>query len=370
MEIINATRMTTGYNMGVEPSGRELLLVVIKGTFVLPKAGSAVRLHEQQLPLIMSDTFTGLPGFSAPVNEVDFAPRKPACDVLLVGSAHAPGGRPVTRMPIGLRVGVMQKKCTVVGNRVWNVSTVGTEASAPEYFTRMPLSYDNAFGGTDRNGDDPSQYSAYLPNPVGRGWHKQVKREWVDGKPLPNIEAPGESVTSPIKDYTPVAFGPLARGWTQRVRYAGTYDQQWLDDVFPFLPKDFDERYYQAAPLDQQVPLPKAPMSVELNGFTFDGSRQFVLPHFHAPVHVFPKRGEREDLSAMLDTIVFEPDQDRFTMTWRVARPLKKSMHEIAQVLVGKKGKDWWQQREQIAFPIPVVMVPMELKRPREEQSP
>ena len=47
-------------------------------------------------------------------------------------------------------------------------------------------------------------------------------------------------------------------------------------------------------------------------------------------------------------------------MTWRVARPLKKSMFEIAQVLVGKKGREWWQQREQVAFPIPVVMVPME----------
>ena len=47
-------------------------------------------------------------------------------------------------------------------------------------------------------------------------------------------------------------------------------------------------------------------------------------------------------------------------MTWRVARPLAKNMHEIAQVLVGKKGREWWQQREEVAFPIPVVMVPME----------
>ena len=31
---------------------------------------------------------------------------------------------------------------------------------------------------------------------------------------------------------------------------------------------------------------------------------------------------------------------------------------EIAQVLVGRKGKEWWQQREQVNFPIPVVMVP------------
>jgi hypothetical protein len=54
--------------------------------------------------------------------------------------------------------------------------------------------------------------------------------------------------------------------------------------VFPFLPKDFDERYYQAAPDDQQVALPKGPMEVVLSGFTADGVRQFMLPHFEAPV--------------------------------------------------------------------------------------
>jgi hypothetical protein len=87
---------------------------------------------------------------------------------------------------------------------------------------------------------------------------------------------------------------------------------------------------------------------------------RFLLPHLVAPVHVFPKRGEREDYTASLDTIVIEPDQQRFTLTWRVARPLRRNMFEIAQVLVGKKGREWWQQREEVAFPIPVVMVPME----------
>jgi hypothetical protein len=370
MEIINATRMTTGYNMGVEPSGRESLVVVIKGTFVLPNNGEAVRLHEQQLPLVMSDTFSGAPGFSAPVYEVDFALRKPACDVLLMGCAYSPGGRPVTRLQASLRVGPMQKQCSVVGNRVWNIGVVGAEASAAEYFTRMPLSYDNAFGGADRSDPDPSRHEAYMPNPVGRGWHRSLKKEFLDGKPLPNIEAPGELVSSPFVDYRPIAFGPLGRGWPDRARYAGTYDQQWMDDAFPFLPKDFDPLYYQAAPLDQQVPLPKGPMEVVLNGFTPDGLRQFVLPHFDAPVHVFPKKGGTENLSAVLDTIVFEPEFERFTMSWRVARPLKKSMHEIAQVLIGKQGRDWWQQREQISFPMPVVMVPMELKRSIGEDSP
>jgi hypothetical protein len=87
-------------------------------------------------------------------------------------------------------------------------------------------------------------------------------------------------------------------------------------------------------------------MEVVLSGFTPDGERRFMLPHFEAPVHIFPKRGDREDLVASLDTIVFEPDAERFTMSWRVARPLKKNMHEIAQVLVGQEGRLWWQQRE------------------------
>jgi hypothetical protein len=42
-------------------------------------------------------------------------------------------------------------------------------------------------------------------------------------------------------------------------------------------------------------------------------------------------------------------------MTWRVARPLKKNMFEVAQVLVGKKGREWWHQREEISFPIPFI---------------
>jgi hypothetical protein len=361
MELINATRMTAGYTMGLEPSGRELLVVVMKGTFVLPKAGEAMRLADAQLPLVMADTFTAEPGFSAPVYEVDFAPRKPACDVLLVGGAHAPAGMQVTGMSVGLRVGPLVKRAEVFGERLWQRSVGGYVASAPQHFTQLPLSYDCAFGGVDKRSADEAQHDAYAANPVGRGWFSAQQKDDVgriEGAPLPNLEQPGQPVRDPHGAYTPVAFGPLGRGWAQRARYAGTYDERWLKDDFPFLPKDFDERYYQAAPADQQIPHPKAALEVVLEGVTPDGVRRFTLPYFEAPVHVFPKRGERENYTATLDTIVFEPDAERFTMTWRVARPLKKSLHEIAQVLVGRKGREWWQQREQVAFPIPVVMVP------------
>lgn len=359
MELINATRMVAGYNMGLDPRGREWLVVVIKGTFVLPQPEEAVRLADEQLPLVMADTFTGAPGLSAPVYEADFALRKSACDVLLVGSAHAPEGKPTARTEVILRVGPMNKRFEVVGDRVWQANAAGLQASEPIPFLRMPLSYDVAFGGVDHASSDPAEHDAYMPNPVGRGYRKQLNNEWVDGRALPNTEVMRQPITSPTEAYAPMAFGPLGRGWEARAKLAGTYDQAWLDEVFPFLPKDFDERYFQAAPLDQQIPFSKEPIDVAMRHLTPDGLRHFVLPHFEAPVHIFPKKGEREDHTATLDTIVFEPDQARFTMTWRVARPLKRNMFEIAQVLVGKKGREWWQQREQVAFPIPVVMVPM-----------
>lgn len=359
MELINATRMQTGYTMGLEPSGRELLVVVIKGTFVLPKPGQQVRLHDEQLPLVMTDTFTGQPGFSAPVFEADFAPRKPACDILLIGSAWAPGGRLVTRTEVELRVGPVRKRFDVVGERVWEAGITGIRPSAPQPFVQMPISYDVAFGGADRESEDAAEHDAYLANPVGRGYRKHLKTAWVDGKPLPNTEESGHAVTWPADRYRPMAFGPIGRGWTARARYAGTYDDKWLADVFPFLPIDFDERYFQAAPEDQQMPKPDAPAGVALMNLTPDGSREFVLPHFEAPVSVFPKRGEKEELSAGLDTLIFEPDLDRFTMIWRLTRPLKRGMLDINQVLIGRKGREWWQQREELAFPIQVIMVPM-----------
>jgi hypothetical protein len=359
MELINATRMVAGYNMGLEPSGRELLVVVIKGTFVLPRPGEQVRLADEQEPLVMADTFSGEPGYSAPVHEIDFAPRKHQCDILLVGSAYAPAGQAVTRTQVSLSVGPMRKACDVVGPRVWEAGVTGIHASAPQPFTRVPVSYDVAFGGVDTESEDPAEHDAYMTNPAGRGFRKQLKNAWVDGKPLPLTEEPGQPVTWPAERYKPMAFGPVGRGWQQRACYAGTYDAQWLDEVFPFLPKDFDERYYQAAPLDQQIPIPRQALDVSLVNFTPDGLRQFTLPYFEAPVTIVPKKGGREDYIANLDTVVFEPDNNRFTMTWRVTRPLQRSMFEIAQVMVGRLGSAWWQKRGRTTFPVPVVMVPM-----------
>ena len=96
MDLLNGTKMVAGYTLGVEPSAREHLVVVVKGTFDFPANGGEPTLAEEQAPFVYADTFTGKPGFSAPLDECDFAFRKPRCDVLLNGAAYAPDGKPAT----------------------------------------------------------------------------------------------------------------------------------------------------------------------------------------------------------------------------------------------------------------------------------
>jgi hypothetical protein len=173
---------------------------------------------------------------------------------------------------------------------------------------------------------------------------------------LPNTEELGVEVTQPDGVYRPMSFGAIGRHWEPRRSYAGTYDQQWMDEVFPFLPADFDEQYYQAAPPDQQLATPAEDQLVSLTNLTRSGRSAFVLPHFAAPICIFPRSGSRENLIARMDTITIEPDLERVTVVWRVARALRKNIFEIAQVLVGRKGSEWWQQRDKPGFPVPVVM--------------
>ncbi|MDQ3059972.1 MAG: DUF2169 domain-containing protein [Pseudomonadota bacterium] len=347
MDLINATGMVAGYTMGLAPSGWESLVVVVKGTFCLPEAGQAVQLlgTDSQLPLVTADTFTGKPGFSAPREEVDFAPRKQRCDILLLGSAHAPDHRPATRVPVGLRIGQWQKAFAVVGNRRWEAGLAGVSASPPEPFITQPLSYDVAFGGLDDFPEDPQEHAAFMLNPVGRGWHRHLQGKYVDGTPLPNTEALNQAVTAPDGQYAPMAFGPVGRGWASRLRHAGTYDQHWLDNTFPFLPADFNEAYYQAAPLDQQIAYPQGGEDVVLVNLTPEGRTFFTLPSLDVPVVFFRKTSEAHHTRAVLDTVVIHAETRLLTLTWRASVPLKKNIFEVTQALAGKMPRGWWRAR-------------------------
>ena len=273
-------------------------------------------------------------------------PRKPRCDVLLNGSAYAPGGKPTTAVKVGMKVASVTKVFTVVGDRHWDANGAGIAVTRPEPFEVMPISYDRAFGGVDNFHPDEAKQDAYMPNPAGRGFHVHLASELVHHTPLPNTEENGRSVTRPTGKYRPMSFGAIGRGWQPRSQYAGTYDQRWIDEVFPFLPADFDEAYFQAAPQDQQCAWLKGGEQVQLVNLTPQGRTSFHLPEVDVPVVFFRKQGGREETQAVIDTLLLEPDMRRFSMVWRASLPLKKNMFEIPQVLVGRQTRAWWRARE------------------------
>jgi hypothetical protein len=345
MQLLNATKMKAGYTLGMQPDGRELLVVVVKGTFAMPRGDQEPVLAEKQAPLVEADVFTGEPGLSAPLYESDYAPRKPRCDVLLNGSAYAPGGRPAERVTVSLRVGSLSKSFVVVGKRTWQPGLLHFSPSRPEPFTVLPISYNNAFGGVDRTAEDPSKHRWYPTNHAGVGYSEHQSMKAMEGQPVPNTEEPGHAITNPNAKYRPMAFGPVGRAWQPRPTFAGTYDQKWLDNAFPFLPSDFKEEYYQAAPADQQMAYPQGGEEVELVNLTPAGRSVFKLAKFDLPIEFTLRDRQRKEVRAVLDTIVMEPDLGRFSMVWRTSLSLRRNIFEVTQVAAGKMSPGWYRAR-------------------------
>lgn len=343
MDFVNQSGVEAGWTFGFERDGRELLVVIIKATYNLPQNGEEPTLAEEQAKLVEADEFTGEPGYSAPLRETDYSHRKLRCDVVLNGSAYAPGGFPSRSIAVSLRVGSMQKFFYVFGDRRWQDYLLST--NEPEPFTRTAISYNHAYGGADANEDQPEKVATYTENPVGTGYHPIRSRWALIGKLLPST---AESPT-PISDtkgrYRPMSFGPIGRNFFPRYRHAGTYDQQWLDNEAPFWPKDFSYAYFQCAPEDQQVPFLEGGEEVELQNLTPDGRRRFKVPERRVPVTFLPQNGEDIRADAVCDTFLLEPDLQRFSLTWRLALPLRRNLFELRQTIVGELPYSWHSKR-------------------------
>jgi hypothetical protein len=337
MELVNKTKMQAGWTLGFQTDGRELLVIAAKGTFVMPISSEEAVLAEEQVPLTEADQFTGEPGFSTTLYESDYAHRKPFCDVVLNGSAYAPGGRPTNRVIVSMKVGPLKKSFEVVGDRVWQKGWFfGVKPSKPALFTKLPITYDRAFGGKDKDGKKPDKVETYTKNPIGVGFYPLANKKILVGKPLPSTCELGKVVTRTKGKYEPMSFGFIGRNCPPRPSFAGTYDQTWLDSRAPFWPDNFDYRYFQAAPPAQQIPHPIGGEHIVLENLTPQGKTGFLLPTIDMPILILPYRGKSQELTPVIDTIVLEPDQRRFMLTWRVSLPLRRNCFEVKQVIVGK----------------------------------
>jgi uncharacterized protein YjbI with pentapeptide repeats len=133
-------------------------------------------------------------------------------------------------------VGELQKSLLVIGDRYW----IGNEPTKPQPFSRLPITWNNAFGG-----------DGHEKNPAGKGV-TEVELGKEKAIPLPNIENPTHRISKKEDKPEPVSFGPIGSTHPDRLSMLGTYSEEWFKYDFPgFLP-DMKPGIFNMASDDQQ----------------------------------------------------------------------------------------------------------------------
>ncbi|NHZ38461.1 DUF2169 family type VI secretion system accessory protein [Massilia rubra] len=337
-------------SIGVD--GREHLVIIVKGSWKIPETGQRPRPIAAS-PLAPSDEFFGEPGLSAMRYGDDFARFKPRCDVLFDSLAHSPDGNDVQEMTVACQVGQMKKGLKVIGQRQWRKVLGMYTLTKPQPFTSMPLHFGQAFGGalTYKKGwgsDSEIMTETMLSNPAGIGWGGKRTGGDLDGQPAPTLQALDENISSPTGNYKAVALSAVGRHWEPRSQYVGTYDKHWEEEVFPFLPEDFNEQHYQCAPEDQQIAYPKGGEDVILrNMMAGRPDVRFKLPRLDdLQVRILRTDYSSEMLAPVVDTLFFETEKGSFSAIWRTSVPIRRRIQEFSVLAVGPVDPAWWERKK------------------------
>lgn len=304
-------------------------VVVIKATFDVSESGKVSLSDDQQAPLLVPE-YHGEPGQSSLRYEAELVSFKPTTDILFVGNAHAPKGKPVHQLGVSLRLGPVHKQLVVFGTRVYYKNLMGVALSDPAEFKVRPMTYEWAYGGIDLSDPDPKKHVMDTRNPVGRGVARSAQR--LADQPAHSIEYPQGA---PSK-MGPAGLGPLPSHWSPRRELAGTYDEKWQKTRLPLLPLDYDERHVLCAPTDQQPPhhlVGGEP--VELVNLCAWGSWRFLLPRLAVSfVTAFGRR--KVEHEGKLSTVTLEPERMRLTMTWQTSLAVRGSDGDYLDVTTVK----------------------------------
>ena len=331
----NRTPYAVQRNWYLDKNAAKSWIVAVKGTWdILPDR--TLSLAKNQLEPLYCETYRGEPGKSSIVYEGDLSGPKIATDVLLNGHAYAPEGGLASRVSVRMTIGSLTKSLLVSGDRYWVREMVGgVMMTPPTLFEKLPIIYERSYGGFDTRGTDPADHRYEPLNPIGTGF--ATREQHVDRKAVPNVEDP-KNVISSWKDRPPPAgFGAISGYWLPRRSYAGTYNARWQKERFPLWAEDFDERFFQCAPVDQQVPgFVRGGEKVELVNLTPAGYLSFVLPRVY-PVFTTRFGSEQIEHRARIQTVILEPDYPRVVLVWHTALPCQHRADYLDATVIGEK---------------------------------
>lgn len=332
--VVNKTPFAADYAWVIDKAGNKMWLVLVKATFVIQPDGSC-RLAGNE-PILKVAEPHGEFGQSSLRYESDILGVKPTTDILVHGAALAPPGRKVTTLDVSLRVGAINKRLRVTGDRAWIKGALeGPRISVPEPFDEMPLTYERAYGGWDRSAADAKDHRLEGRNPVGTGF--SVREENCAALRVPNIEYPDQLISRWNDRPSPAGFNAVDCAWSPRRELAGTYDENWLRTRFPSWAEDFDPHYRNCAPGDQQSKsylLGGEP--VEVLNMSENGPLSFQIPKVRL---AFRTRLGRDlvDHEGQLCTVVIEPNVPRVILVWQTSMICNRRADQLDETLVVEK---------------------------------
>lgn len=234
MDLVCVSPPRAGFVVWQRRSGALFLTVYCKVTYDLVP-GEAKLASKQDEPL-RADQHWDNDAARSIYAPADSSPAKPRADVVLVGSAFAPGGRPVPSLVARLIVAGIDKSIELHGSRALPADGP-LQHGGP--FDRMPLTWECAAGGPGTA--NPVGVRCDVRDPYGRVL-------------LPNLQPVGAAATGSEPRIAPIGFGPMAASWPGRA-VAPSAQPSWSLADWPSapLPDDLDLGCFNVAPRDQQV---------------------------------------------------------------------------------------------------------------------
>jgi uncharacterized protein YjbI with pentapeptide repeats len=221
-------------------------------------------------------------------------------EFLVSGYAYSTADR-ANAVAVKIKLGTKEKTVLVFGERYWKASQ---SMSEPTPFSKLPLIWDNAFGGLN-----------FDANLFGKGMQPTESGHW-----LPNLELPSDRLRSASQKISPAGFGPIDVSHPQRIQHRGTYDESYLKEHSPGFPPDLDWRYFNMAPKDQWLDAPLV------------GDEPFELHNMHSTraiqkgnlpalrVRLFSQfesdvsNNDLREVPLRLTTVWFFPDAERYIL--------------------------------------------------------
>jgi len=332
---------------GQEPDGKHILAVLLKRTYTIVPYDACVRAPADK-PIYGGDRHYADPMSSSVEFEADFVPIKLATDVVLNGTAHAPGGRAVRELIATIEIGKVRKSVKIFGDRVCKHQIGGDPLFGdPQPFTVMPLRYERAYGGVDVESDHRCQFP-YPRNVLGKGFAISNVKAAISGLELPNIEDPNDLLTPAkvccgdirnwAKQILPTGFGWYSKFSHPRAGWAGILpadrpvEQMMRQAYAELLPEparalylahpfpSIDFRFFSGASPGLSLPYLTGDEAIKLTNLSPDGNLLLVLPGDRPAITLNIGDGTKE-AKVVLHTVQIRMDKGEVDLVWRAAFP-------------------------------------------------